>query len=609
MNRNQILLSLLAVTSAGITPLCVKGVQSKPNVLVILTDDQGYGDLSCTGNPWLKTPNIDFLAEQSTRLTDFHVSPCCAPTRASLLTGHYSDRTGCWHTVGGRSLLRVEETTLPEVLEKAGYETGMFGKWHLGDNYPFRPQDRGFQEALYIKGGGDGQLPDYWNNHYFNDTYFRNGKPEKFNDYCTDVWFDEAMKFMKDQVDRKKPFFTYLATNAPHGPYYVADKYSQKFKDLEGVVNPYFYGMIANIDENMGKLLKFLDQETIARNTIVIFLSDNGAANGSGFRLDRKTQFVTSGYNAGMRGGKISEYEGGHRVPCFIRWPDGGIKAGVDINDLTAHIDLFPTILDLLGIAPPDSVNFDGVSLKNRLTGNSKDEIVRTVVVDNQRVEMPIKYKNYSVMRQKWRLVNGKELYNISSDPGQHNNVAQNHLDIVKQLAKDYEAWWKDIKPVFAEYPAIDICPPQEPLTEIDVMDMHRDVDKTPIPWEQGHVRDGMMNLGWYAVNVLKSGNYRVKLYRYAPESGYSLGAACPAAKPEPGTNVKPYSEGKTLSIAKARFVCDGRSYETKVDPSLPSCELNVSLTKGFRRIRAEFVDSSKQSFAAYYFTLEKIEK
>jgi arylsulfatase A-like enzyme len=204
-----------------------------PNVVLVVTDDQGYGDLGCHGNPILRTPNLDALYRQSVRLTDFHVGPTCAPTRASLMTGRYCNRTGVWHTIMGRSLLRRDEVTMADVFAAGGYRTGIFGKWHLGDNYPFRPQDRGFHEVLVHGGGGVGQTPDTWGNDYFDDTYLHNGTPEKFSGYCTDVWFDGAMRFI--EANRDRPFFAYLATNAPHSPYNVSERYS---RPLQGQGRP-----------------------------------------------------------------------------------------------------------------------------------------------------------------------------------------------------------------------------------------------------------------------------------------------------------------------------------------------------------------------------------
>lgn len=246
-----------------------------------MTDDQGYGDLAAHGNPWLKTPNLDALHEASVRFTNFHVGTTCAPTRAGLMTGVNCNRTGAWHTVGGRSLLAERFVTLADELKEEGYATGIFGKWHLGDNYPYRPQDRGFEEVLIHGGGGVGQTPDYWENDYFDDTYFRNGSPEKFEGYCTDVWFRESMKYMEQKAAGNQPFFTYISTNAPHSPYHVEERYVAPYRGNDEIANPEFYGMIANADENIGRLLNWLEEKDMADNTIVVFLTDNGTSGGA----------------------------------------------------------------------------------------------------------------------------------------------------------------------------------------------------------------------------------------------------------------------------------------------------------------------------------------
>ena len=230
---------------------------SKPNVILVLTDDQGIGDLGCHGNPWLKTPNIDKFYTEAVRMTDFHVSPVCTPTRGAIMTGQYPINNGAWATYKGRDALSGNATTMAEIFRDNGYKTGMFGKWHLGDNYPARPTDLGFDVAVHHKAGGVGELSDYWGNNYFDDTYFVNNEPEQFEGYCTDIWFYEAMKFIEST---KEPFFVYLATNAPHSPHYVDEKYADPYTPFVGteIPNAEFFGMIANIDENFGKLEKFL---------------------------------------------------------------------------------------------------------------------------------------------------------------------------------------------------------------------------------------------------------------------------------------------------------------------------------------------------------------
>ena len=320
----------------------------KPNIVIIITDDQGYGDLSCHGNPALKTPQLDQLASESIRLEDYHVAPTCSPTRCAFLTGHWTNRTGVWHTINGRSMLRQNEITLGQIFKDAGYATGMFGKWHLGDNYPFRPEDRGFAEVLRHGGGGVGQTPDFWDNAYFDDTYFYNGKTEKTEGYCTDVYFEYAKKFMETEAKAGRPFLTYIATNAPHGPNHAPPKFAAPYEKDFPVNVAHFFGMIANIDWNVGELRKWLVEKELAENTIFIFTTDNGTATGKAV------------YDGGMRGAKGSEYDGGHRVPLFLRWPGGGYDTERKVDTITSYVDIVPTLIDLCDV--PARRRFDSSS-------------------------------------------------------------------------------------------------------------------------------------------------------------------------------------------------------------------------------------------------------
>ncbi|MEM1296415.1 MAG: sulfatase-like hydrolase/transferase, partial [Verrucomicrobiota bacterium] len=237
--------------------LSVHALAEQPNVVFIITDDQGYPDIAAHGNPIIQTPNLDQLHGEAVRLEDYHVAPTCSPTRAGLITGHWTNRTGVWHTIMGRSMIRKNEVTIAQHLKDGGYHTGMFGKWHLGDNYPFRPEDRGFEEVLRHGGGGVGQTPDYWDNAYFDGAYFHNSKAEAVKGFCTDVYFDYAKRFILANKDSGKPFFAYISTNAPHGPMHAPEKYSKLYPELnEGMAN--FYGMITNIDENVGDMRQFL---------------------------------------------------------------------------------------------------------------------------------------------------------------------------------------------------------------------------------------------------------------------------------------------------------------------------------------------------------------
>ncbi len=471
----------------------------RPNVVLVMTDDQGYGDLGCHGNEIIKTPTLDSLYTESVRLTNFHVDPTCSPTRSALMTGRYSSRTGVWHTIMGRSLLHKDEVTMADVFAAGGYRTGIFGKWHLGDNYPFRPQDRGFQEVLINGGGGVGQTPDYWGNDYFDDTYWHNGKPKKFSGYCTDIWFDGALKFI--EANKHRPFFCYIPTNAAHGPFNVAEKYSGPYKKM-GVPSPRaeFYGMITNIDENMARLRRKLKDWDLAANTILIFMTDNGTAAGMRGK---------NGYNAGMRGTKGSEYEGGHRVPCFIHWPGGKLVSGRDISQVTAHIDLLPTLAELCGLKLPKGLKLDGKSLIPLLEGDGRWP-ERTLFVHSQRIEHPQKWRKCAVMTNRWRLINGKELYDMAADPGQKQNVAEKHRKIVTELRTAYENWYADISDRFDGYCRIALGAAEQNPTILTCHDWH--TDNGPVPWNQGYIRRDPKANGFWAVDVLRAGNYEITL-------------------------------------------------------------------------------------------------
>lgn len=484
--------------------LSAEGRERRPNVIIVITDDQGYGDLGCHGNPVLRTPNLDRLYRQSVRLTNFHVDPTCSPSRSSLMTGRYSSRTGVWHTIMGRSLLRRDEVTMADVFATSGYRTAIFGKWHLGDNYPFRPQDRGFQEVVVHGGGGVGQTPDYWGNDYFDDTYWHNGRPTAYRGYCTDVFFNEALRFIEQ--NRGRPFFLYLSTNAPHGPYRVPEEYGQRYLEL-GVParTARFYGMISNIDENMGRLMDKLVKLGLEENTILIFMTDNGTA---------------AGNRAGMRGNKGSEYEGGHRVPFFIRWPKR-LKGGRDISRLTAHIDVLPTLVELCGLERPSNVSFDGDSLVPLLTGKGMWPD-RTLFVHSQRIDHPRKWRKCAVMTERWRLINGRELYDMVADPGQKHNTAARHPDLVKKLRNAYERWWADISQRFDEYCEIIIGSDHENPARLTAHDWHG----PKVPWDQSHVRDTSFYAnGFWAVEVARTGRYEIALRQQPVEADFPIQA------------------------------------------------------------------------------------
>jgi arylsulfatase A-like enzyme len=494
---------------------------NRPNILLVITDDQGYGDLACHGNPIVKTPNIDAMYAESVRLTNFHVGPVCAPTRAGLLTGRYANSTGVWDTAHGRSHLRRDEATMADIFARNGYATGIFGKWHLGDNYPYRPEDRGFQEVITHGGGIIGNTADYWGNDYFDDTYWTQDGYQPYEGYCTDVWFREAMRFIERH--RHEPFFCYVPTNAPHAPHLVEPRYSDPYLDkTPNRDRANYYGMISNIDENFAILRRKVAELGLAENTILIFMTDNGSAGGVTVDAD---QFVVDGYNAGMRGKKASEYDGGHRVPFFLHWPGGGFDRGCDISTLTANIDILPTLMELCGVSDVGAgYEFDGKSLVSLLNAARDGKPVewdeRTLVTDMQSIFSPVKWRKCATMTNRWRLINGVELYDMEADPGQRNDVASQYPEIVEQLRHDYEAWWERVSSRFGEEIPITVGDPQSTSVVLNSHDW-----RTPgvCVWNQNQVRQGMVGNGYWELWIAESGTYRIELRRWPKEEDRAI--------------------------------------------------------------------------------------
>lgn len=586
-----------------------------PNVILVMTDDQGYGDLACHGNPWIKTPNLDKLWEVSTRLTDFHVSPTCSPTRSALMTGRYNDRTGVWHTVTGRSLLRENEVIMAQVFTDNGYSTGMFGKWHLGDNYPRRPIDLGFQKAVWHAGGGIGNTNDYWDNDYFDDHYYDNGVFRQFEGYCTDVWFSEAKKFI--EANRDKPFFCYLATNAPHGPLYVEDRYSDPYKKDTLIPSPNFYGMITNIDENIGHLRAFLKEQNLEENTIFIYLTDNGTA--SGVKLQGNGQPTIYGYGAGMRGKKGSPYDGGHRVPCFIHWPAGHLDKGKDFKGLTAHIDLFPTLSEMCNLGQRDGNKLDGISLWKYIKGELEwKNVKRTLFVDSQRLEEPEHYRGSAVMQEGWRLVYGKELYNINSDPGQLQDVATVDPEKVKEMRELYEEWFKD---VFSDYQTRSYIQIGSEKASSMVLSSHdwmgvvkpdgtraaKPGEEDTPPFAHSIIRKGPLLNGYWDVEVMASGKYRFELMRWPKEADRSINKGFPASTiPIPGG--QPFGEGIALDIVGARLMIQNQDEKVNVTENMKSADFVLDLKKGKTKLQTWFTMGDGLSLGAYYVCVSKLD-
>lgn len=433
---------------------------STPNIVFILTDDQGFGDLSCNGNPILKTPNIDRLHREGVRFTDFMVSPTCSPTRSALMTGRHEFRNGVTHTILERERLTLSATTLPQVLQSAGYATGIFGKWHLGDEPEYWPSRRGFDEMFIHGAGGIGQTypgscGDAPGNTYFNPAILHNGRFVKTQGYCTDVFFNQAMQWI-EATKGKQPFYCHIATNAPHGPLQVRPEDEARYADLvKDKEVAKFFGMIANIDDNVGKLLVKLNEWGLERDTLVIFMNDNGGTVG------------TRIFNAGMRAQKGTPWIGGTRASSFWRWP--GMLKPTDVEKLAAHIDFFPTLAELAGAKLSDDLRtqVEGRSLVPLLKNAQADWPERTLVTHVGRwpkgaPPAKFKYASCSIRNSQFQLVSQSkgeaknwQLFDLKADLAETTDVAAKFPAVVQQLDAEYDRWWDSVQPQLVNEDAI----------------------------------------------------------------------------------------------------------------------------------------------------------
>lgn len=434
--------------------LSLSGASAAPNIVFLITDDQGYGDVSAHGNPVLKTPHMDRLHREGVRLTDFHVSPTCAPTRGALLTGRHEFKNGITHTILERERLAPGAVTLAQVLKAGGYATGIFGKWHLGDEAEHRPDHRGFDEMFIHGGGGIGQTypgscGDAPGNTYFDPAILHNDRFVKTKGFCTDVFYAQAIEWMDAQRKAGKRFFAYIPTNAPHAPYTARPEDAALFAgQVPDDAVAHFFGMIHNIDENIGRLLDRLDEWGIAKDTLVIFMNDNGGT--AGVKV----------YNAGMRGNKGTAWLGGTRACSFWRWP--GTLQPADVPALAAHIDFFPTIAEIAGVTLDDAAarQVEGRSLLPLLKDPSAPWPDRTLFTHLGRWPKGTdpdewKYKTCSVRRPRWHLVSAAgarepkwELFDVAADPGEQTDVAPGHPEVVKDMAAAFDAWWAEVRPM-----------------------------------------------------------------------------------------------------------------------------------------------------------------
>jgi arylsulfatase A-like enzyme len=530
----------------------------RPNVVLIMTDDHGYGDFSCFGNPHLKTPNIDRLHAESTRLTQYHHSPVCTPTRASLMTGRYNYRTCAIDTFRGRAMMHPDEVTIAEMLSADSYKTGIFGKWHLGDCFPMRACDKGFQESLVLRGGGLLQPSDFpGSGGYFDPILLRNGTPELCKGYCTDIFATESIGFMERHKDG--PFFLYLPTNAPHVPLVVDDKYVKPYLAMglhEKVAK--VYGMIANLDENIGRVLDTIDRLGLRDNTIVIFMTDNGA----------QIAEDAPRFNAGMRGQKGTVYEGGIRVPCFFRVPGDLSLPPHDSGFPCAHVDIVPTILDLCGVPAPEGVKFDGEILSGLMTTAFFGPSDRTLFFQWHRGDVPESYNNCCaislIMRppndgrmcDQYKLVNGVELYNLFADPAEEHDIAAQFPEIVSRLREEYEAWYDDVSSTRGYEPP-----------EIVVGDRRSNPVYLTLQDMRGGEGGGYGLNGFWKTRITRAGSYDVTL-RFGTDvksgtANVQIGGAKASA---------PIAEGAESTVIKGIRLYDGpasvRAWANKPEPA-----------------------------------------
>ena len=449
------LASLLILVGLLIAPIVsAKSIAgARPNIVFILTDDQGYGDLSCHGHPVLKTPNIDRLHREGARFTDFHVSPTCAPTRSALFTGRHEFKNGVTHTIHERERLAPGAVTLAEILRQAGYTTGIFGKWHLGDEPAYRPDRRGFDEVFIHGGGGIGQTypgscGDAPGNTYFDPAILHNGHFVKTSGYCTDVFFQQATEWI-DRTRGRKPFFAYISLNAPHAPLQVRPEDEARYAGRHANTNSArFLGMVANIDDNVGRLLDRLHQWNLDRDTLVIFMNDNGADGG-----------ILAGYNAGMRGKKGTAFLGGTRAASLWRWA-GTLTPG-DRPGLTAHVDFLPTLAAIAGATPEPkwSSQVEGRSLVPLLEDPSASWADRTLFTHVGRWEPKAspesaRYRMAAVRTTRWHLVSADGareahwmLFDVQTDPGETRDLASTEPERARQLAAEFDTWWTSLPP------------------------------------------------------------------------------------------------------------------------------------------------------------------
>ena len=534
----------------------------KPNVVVVLIDNHGYYELSRNGHPVVQTPRIDKLSETGVNFTDFNAPPFCSPSRGALLTGRYALRYGIHDTVGGVSILHKDETTMADMLKSAGYKTGVFGKWHLGMSHPYTPDFRGFDEHFIHGGGGVSQLEDYYGNNHMDATYTHNGQYVKSRGFSTDVLFDQGIDFM--HRNRENPFFCLITTPAVHFPTLLHPETGKRLKDrgvTDGKQLP-IWSMIENVDDNVGRLLDYLEKSGLKENTLLFLMSDQGV-NDRGV-----THRAGEGTHRGV------QYDEKHQVYCMVQYPRLTDYSPGDRSELTGMVDVLPTVLDVCGIEKPS--NLDGQSMTPLLGNASGWNDERRLIVQCPRARDRSKWGNVSVKYKKWRLVDGKELYNIQDDYGQTRNIFHQHPNLVKDLTQTYEQFWNSLPPQ-NELLSVHILGAKEaPSVRLNGMDWYEGGH----PWPQQALAKRNQQGKW-RVEIAREGIYRFELRHY------------------------PREEPRPVMAVKATVQVGRHSHSIALDPNATHAVLNLALEKGTFDLKTTFqppVDAEGDSEWGAYF-------
>jgi len=550
--QKQIMLFLISLSLFSFAVFSYAGEQ-QPNIVLILTDNQSYYELSSHGHKYVKTPRIDALAAEGVDFSNFYAAPYCSPSRGSLMTGRYALRAGIHNTIGGFCILNRKEKTVADFLKKGGYQTGIFGKWHLGHNYPYQPVNRGFDEVFVHRGGFIGQMQDYIGNSYIDGTYEHNGKAYKTKGHSTDILFSKAMEFI--EASQRKPFFAFISTPAVHD--FAAHsgarerilkrgkiKYSSRDLDL--------FSGIENIDDNVGFILDQLERLGLTENTMVIVATDQG--------------MYGRGHPEGIKMNPAQGYDSRHHVFCMVRYPawQGQFHKS---NALAGMVDLMPTMLDAAGIPVPGNV--DGRSLHPLLAGKTAWADDRKLIIQCPRGRNRKKNVNVSVKTKKWRLVNGSKLYDAQNDWLQKTDLAADYPEVVSGLKASYEEFWNSLPPVDAIRPLQVLSGPNVFETRLDTQCWY----KGDQPFRQAQLARKLN--GTWVVEVPEDGLYQFELRRYPKDAPRAIGAD------------------------RASLTIGSKSVSINIDSSDASANLELALSQGTYDMKTTFNNNDK--WGAYF--------